>query len=636
MTKNFIQECKNYANANRLGKIEYGDNQTISYSDYLQSLTIDESCAVNNEILSSVCSRTIKINTLQNYNLLNQKINALIGVKYADSGEEYINVGEYTISEKTSETTSKTDQITGYDALKKLDAKYVCGVTDWTDKTIKDVLLDVCNQTGLSLETTSFTNDNIPVTGDLFQGGETCSQVLKAILNVTLNFAYINQETDALILKWLDNEVSETFTKDDYSTLEINNVVGPINCLVVKLTNVDGENVTRQDDDSIALNGENQFIINDTYFLNTQELRDDYIDVLWKKIKGFTYVDYKLTTYTGKPYLTVGNKISIEKDDGTYFDSYILKNTFTYDGSFTSIFEAPSLSKQEELIKNNQETIKDFKKRTEIQVKKIEGQITLTTEQNEIIQDKINNDFYTITQVNELLQTAETGLTNTFVKSGGNNLLKNTAPYFMENETKAEFWEGNVVQLKENDSVNGFALGLQNGVINQSVVLKNGTYSVGFKWKRLIPLSNATIKYNGKTIVIPNDSDKGEFATTGEITAGSINIEITCDTNNGIEIYELMLNIGNVPLTWTQNANESTSDTVNISKGITVSSSTTNTDAKMDYDGFRVLNKTTGESVMEGTDTGGKFKDLTSTGKTDLSGLIIQNVSDEIWITGGN
>lgn len=624
MTEKFKQECKNYANANRIGKIEYGDNQIISCSDYLQSLTIDESCAVNNEVLSSICSRTIKLNTLQNYNLLNQEINALIGVKYDDSSEEYINVGKYIISEEKNETTTKTDQITGYDYLKLLDKKYICGITDWVDKTIRDVLLDVCQQTGLTLETTNFTNDDIPVNGNLFQGGETCNQVLKAILNVTLNFAYINRETNTLSLKWLDNEVSEIFTKDDYSILEKNNVVGPINCLVVKLTNVDGENVTRQDDESITLNGENQFIINDTYFLNTQELRNQYIDALWNKIKGFNYVDYKLTTYTGKPYLTIGNKISIENEDGTYFNSYILKNNFTYDGSFMSIFEAPSLSKQEELIKNSQETIKDFKKRTEIQVKKIEGEILLNTEQNEIIQDKINNEVYTITQVNELIQNAETGLTNTFKKIGGNNLLRNTGLYFKTNDVY-DYWNGNVEKKKLEKSASGTSMLLKADSLKQSLSLANGTYSVGFKYRRLNPLGNASVKYNGREIVL---DEEGEITTTEEITTNSFEIEIMCDIADSYEIWELMLNKGSESAVWSQSANEVHTDTVNISKGVTVEATENDTKATLGAEGLNVVNKITNAKVLKATDTGIETTDIKATTGT-TGGLMLKKVGNQ-------
>lgn len=228
------------------------------------------------------------------------------------------------------------------------------------------------------------------------------------------------------------------------------------------------------------------------------------------------------------------------------------------------------------------------------------------------------------------------GITNIFTTNGGQNLLRNTAPYFMESDNVAEFWDGNVRQGKEPDSTSGFSLLLQNNAISQNVILKNGKYTLSYKWKRLIPLSKATVKYNGKTTELSTDVDSGFITLTDYITTGSITFEANCDTNDGIEIYDLMLNIGEVAIPWTQNANETTSDTVNISKGITVASDATNTVSTMKNDGFKVKNKTTEETVMEATDTGGKFKDLTSTGLTNLSGLIIQTIGDEIWISGGS
>ena len=87
-------------------------------------------------------------------------------------------------------------------------------------------------------------------------------------------------------------------------------------------------------------------------------------------------------------------------------------------------------------------------------------------------------------------------------------------------------------------------------------------------------------------------------------------------------------------LVWTQNANESRSDTVQISEGITTTSSVTDPKATMDIAGFIVRNKTTGTAVMEATKTGGKFLDLTSTGKSNLSGLLVQKVGSKICING--
>lgn len=636
MTDKFKQECKKPAYQNRLGKIEYGNNQTISYSDNLQKIELEESCVVNNNIIGSIFAKTTKITTLDNYTLLDEPYYVKIGVKYADTSEEYINLGKYTSTHEINEKTTKNGQITGCDNLTLLNKKYECGIEDWTNKTISNVLDDVCTQTGLVRGTTTFTNDDIPVKGNLFQNNETCQDVLKAILNVTLSFAVVDVDNNKLYLKWVDDEVSDVFTKDDYSSLEVNDTYGPINCLIVKLPEVDGENATRQDDESIAQNGEHQFIINDDYFLNTQELRNTYIDPLWNKINGFTYVNYKLITYTGRPYERVGTKIKIENVDGTYFTSYVLIHKFTYDGTFESIFEAPSLSIEVEKIKNSKETLQNFKRRTEISVDKINGILNFITERVSNVEDNVTNNTYTKTQVNELIQNAESGLTNIFTQSGGNNLLRNTAPWYMKSENTAEFWNGNLKQTKEIDSTSGYAILIQNGTISQSVSLPTGTYSVSFKYKKLIDASEGYVRYNGKTFNLTETS--GEIHSSGEITNNQFIIEINSNTNDSFEIYDLILKHGSEGLenmlVWTQNANESRSDTVQISEGITATSSVTDTKATMDSAGFIVRNKTTGTAVMEATKTGGKFLDLISTGKSNLSGLLVQKVGLKICING--
>ena len=83
-----------------------------------------------------------------------------------------------------------------------------------------------------------------------------------------------------------------------------------------------------------------------------------------------------------------------------------------------------------------------------------------------------------------------------------------------------------------------------------------------------------------------------------------------------------------------QNTNESKSDTIQISEGITAISSVTDTKATMDSAGFIVKNKTSGITVMEATKTGGKFLDLTSTGKSNISGLLIVKSGTKIKING--
>ena len=246
------------------------------------------------------------------------------------------------------------------------------------------------------------------------------------------------------------------------------------------------------------------------------------------------------------------------------------------------------------------------------------------------IQNDIDSNYYSIQKVNELIQNAETGLTNTFLKSGGSNLLRNTAPFFMSSENEAEYWNGNVKQMKEVNSASGFALLIQNGTLSQTIDLSPNTYAIKFKYKRLLLAAIASVKFNGRTIEL---DEEGTIETNEQVNSGKFEFRIDCDYDDGYEIYDLMINIGEVSIPWTQNANESTSDTVNISKGITVDSNTTNTKAKMDSDGFRVTNKSTGESVMEGTDEGGKFKKVEAE-KGTIGGVIIQNVGNQSWISG--
>ena len=628
MTDSFKQECKKYANQNRLGKIECGDNQIISYSDYLQSLTIDESCIVNGSILGAIYSKNCKFNTLDNYELTNDTYNALIGVKYADSSEEYINMGKYTIQKPTNDKTAKTGEFEGLDDLSKLETTdYICSYNDFTNITIKDILTDICNQAGLVLGTTTFTNDDIPITGNPFTNNEKCIDVLKAILKVSLNFAYTDNNDNKLYLKWVDTEVSDTLTKSDYTTLEKNNVYGPINCLVLRMSSFEGENVVRQDDASIALNGENQFIIEDDYFLITEELREQYIDALWDKIKGFTYIDCKIISYTGKPYLRVGSKISVQDDDDTYFNTYVLKHNFKYDGTFYSVIESPALTKEEEKRKNNQ-SLKNFRRNVQAIVDKAVGDINLLVEQ---VTEQVQSVAYIEEQIQNLNVSIE-GLTNTLTKTGGGNLIKDSLGALSDGD-----WTNQVATIRDTytleNSVAGQGIMLNNGTIEQQIQLPNEVHTLSFKYKKNLSTANVKLYLNDVEYVL-DQTETTEFVQQVTISNNTLNIKFTSDTDNSCYILDLLLNLGETKDTWTQNANETVTNTVKIGVGIQVENSNNNTYWRADADGSRVFNKTTDEVVQEATDKGTVTNELTSRSTSIINGVLFAKVGSHRWISG--
>ena len=303
--------------------------------------------------------------------------------------------------------------------------------------TIAEYYEDVCNQLNLTPKTLQFLNSDIEIDKNPFVNNETLRFVLQEIEKVACSFSEIDTDTNEIDLVWLsDNENPDyEFTTEDYSVLEGGKVTyGPVNTLVLKYSQIEGENVTMEDSESIAEYGVNELDIEDSYFLFTQELKEQAIENIWDRVKGLTYTDCKITTYYGKPFLKVGQKIRVNTNEGNTFDTYVLKHTFTYDGTFQSVIESPVLTKQETKIKNT--SVTEAIRQTEIRVDKAEGTINATTMKVLEVQDTLNNEYYKKTLVNDLIQDAETGVTNTFSEAGGNNILRNTGLWFKDDKIR--------------------------------------------------------------------------------------------------------------------------------------------------------------------------------------------------------
>ena len=407
----FIEECKNDAYANRLGKIIVEDlEEDITEEKNLQSLSIDNSCIVDNSIIGSIYIKKLSAQLLDSneLDLIDKSLEVEIGVKYEDTTTEYIKMGKYTIERPNNEQTANMSQITAYDDfINKLDSEYVCGIDfdEQIDVTVEDFYIDVCNNLNLTPSTTNFDNNDILINNNPFTNGEKNRTVLQTIGKISGNWFEIDTDTNEIELCWLSqsNDPDYTFTKDDYSTLEGGQITyGPINSLIIKNSEIDDENVTIQDTASIEEFGEHSIIINEDYILYSEELRQQAITALWNKLHGLTYTDCKLTTYYGKPFLKLGDKLRIYTDDIEYFDTYLLKHLFTYDGTFQSVIESPALTEQE--IKTKQDiSLSQRLKNTEIKVNKQDGVIeSVVTKTNELSDDVVELGT-TVTQNTEQL-----------------------------------------------------------------------------------------------------------------------------------------------------------------------------------------------------------------------------------------
>ena len=384
----FINECKKYANCNRLGTIEITSSSTeLTQDDKIQEFTIDSGCYVDGNIIGNVYVKKLETKLVDalNNTLENEEVEASVGATFEVEEEtttEYVDLGKFIVEKPTDEMLENLTSFVAYEGLlDHIDDVYTTEL-DYENETITvaDIYEELCDTLGLTPVTTTFTNSTLTVANNPFTNGEKNRVVLTSILKVSGSFLKVDNVNGTIDLGWLSNSLNYTFTTDDYATLEGGKIVyGPINTLILKNSQIDDENVSRSDAESIAEYGEHKLVISEDYFLYDAVTREAVIDDIWDKVKGTTYTECKLTSYTGKPFLNIGDKIRVYTDNNNYFDTYVLNHQFTFDGSFKSYIESPCLTDQE--VKTKQDVSLGEKLRnTQIIVNKQEGTINAIVE----------------------------------------------------------------------------------------------------------------------------------------------------------------------------------------------------------------------------------------------------------------
>ena len=249
--------------------------------------------------------------------------------------------------------------------------------------------------------------------------------------------------------------------------------------------------------------------------------------------------------------------------------------------------------------------------------------------------DSLNNEIVSQTRQIEDLKLTIEGLKNTVTVKGGNNIFYYDVGYWASNETlNIEEYTNSEIQQ---NSLSGRGYLIHDGSSYQDtsrqVEIVNGIYNVSFKYKKIgTELANVSVKINDKEYEL-NEINWTDFNKTIEVTTNSIKVEFISDTNNALYVADLMGNIGAEQATWTQNPNETRTDTVTIGKGIKVESTEKNTIHRIDADGNRTYNKETGDIAAELTDKGLEAEEVISRGKAELSGLLVKQVEDQVWLS---
>jgi len=595
----------------------------------------------------------VKFKTENNVTYINKEFDY-----YKEVNGNSILIGHYIVTEVTDNDTEEEISVTAFDNGLRFAVPYESDLNyESGTVTLFEVLQECCTKCNVQLINESITNGDFIVENNQFLNDETYGDVICAVTQTSGDFATITNEGKLQLLFYTNtNEIIE-----DYVELEDKRDTHPITCLRIGTSQVEGQGAEIKDDELIEEYGENWLVINDNPFTYTLEKREQIKTAIFNKVKGFGYSAFT-SKYSFKPYLTLGDKIQFRNKSGELVNSIILRIETKFDDITLS---APSIINAT-IEYQNPNTAYDIAKRAEVIADQNTAQVEIIANKTSQLEDTMNNNFYSKSTMDQIIVNTETGVTNTFSEAGGNNIFRNTGLWFEADKSQTrylypnntlypsdetyliadasyEYWTGYAKRGSNDKAVNKNSILLQNGIFSQEQDVPNGLYSVSFYYQKLNQFASASVKINGKQYNLDSIEVKqfytGEKDNNGEyiiepleVTSRHLKIDFFCNVDNGLEIYDLMVNKGSVKLAYSQNENEVTTDTVNISKGITITSSNMETKFKADADGIRIT-KLNNETVSYFTEKGLETKEAIVEDEANICKTMIIEVGDQTWFT---
>ena len=372
--------------------------ETINSS--LVDVKLVDPCYKDGKLIGSTCSKEVEIQIINkdNLNLEDDTISLYLGVKTEEGEYEYVPQGDFLVQEYEDTRSNDIYKIVADDFMIKCNGNYLDNegfspTFPTTLKDYRDALIEYLGFEFVQAEE-SLPNDDFVISIEPNFEGYTNRAILGMIAELQGRFVKITRDNKITFVlqtaaenyseitneKWIfpDSTVSvenETLllndmfsalkqANNDYLVYESGNLetidkyamnskliidekYGPVNSVTLSLKGVEGENVTMQDDESIALYGETNIEISDNPFVYTEALREAAITELFDALKGFSYYPAQFN-YKGRFYYDAGDVISVEDTrTGNYFPTIVLNQTIQCPASRRSKIETKALTKSQ-------------------------------------------------------------------------------------------------------------------------------------------------------------------------------------------------------------------------------------------------------------------------------------------------
>lgn len=396
------------------------NQQNYNESNYLKEAELKDIRYVPSAgFIGQAVSRmlTIKMvnNENSNLNFENADVQFKIGAEY-NNVIYYINYGNFIVNEPPkNDATNGTVSFVAYDYMIKFNKDYINRVT--YPCTLKDLLLDICSQAGVTLGTTDFPNQNFIVEDNQFEGKQ-LREVLQHVAKNAFSWARIGQDNRLYLDFSVSNNHVERITIDDYkadSFKKANEYYGPTNKVTFADSDIKGQEESVQDNASIQANGLTEIIIYDNYFGYTTEKRHELIQA-GTALFGLRYMPIQSLDLIGLVYLDSNDTIEVEDLDSNIFTSRNFSHTISYNGIVSDKIETIGESINEKEYSNANNSIAQ-NARVEIIVDRANKKITQVVEEVSGQNKKISTVEQTLdelrSQISDISEITESQETST-------------------------------------------------------------------------------------------------------------------------------------------------------------------------------------------------------------------------------
>ena len=375
---------------------------STTYEDYRY---VDTDSLVIGQFVARTFNGEIK-NINRDLLIENKEIEVRMGVKVGDTTTWY-SLGNFLITKPEEDDVKDKMTFKSMDYTKKFNQKFDPTLVTFPCTTL-ELAQNVCNQCGVELATTDFTNADFIVQGNQYTEDESCRAVMKDIGKLAYSWVRIGWDNKCYIDFEVKTEIENhnVITNDNYYDFsKQQKQIGPINRVVVGMSAVDGENVSVQDDDSIAANGLHELYVYDNLLTYTPTLRQQVIEGA-KRLFGLKYVPVEVNT-TGHPWLIGNEVVRIIDMEGNSIDTYPFDRTIEYGGHIKSklVSKGETQTQQQYVNKN---TMGDKLNKTKIEVDKQNQTIDAVVKQSNESSEKVAEFGIELNKIKSSVSTTET------------------------------------------------------------------------------------------------------------------------------------------------------------------------------------------------------------------------------------